>query len=717
MAQNKVLLVNTPQIEEMHYPLARVKDSCKSQPFELALLSSHLRREGLDTLVLDSNASCNSFGEFISELEGVGFEPDHIIFNSIYFDRYWLPPLNLNNALRTGQILEDMFPKSQRIFIGPHNNLFSSRSQEVIASDRIGSDFGKAAELITGVYSDKSAVLQNVPDYSDLDLSKYSDMILKGDNFYLLASSLGCNFSCIFCTKPFGNTDYMRLDVFEKTIDGLVDNPKILFHDDNLTTNKKRLREILPILSEKNAKWRCLSRISTVDEELLSEMRAAGCGGISYGLESVVQASLDFYKKKSSVEKARRIIRYTRDLGITMENFMLVGNPNETEEDLENINNFIGKLGLKKNEWSMFMPIPYSTTKLGEMAGKPEGEEEIVKLTGTVGNNLTQRKIISKIREAEALYYHAEQNDALAAFGIDLKITPDDKIYLIEINGARVGAGAMKGLYGKNPNDEIIASIQKDFDLPIEVFGTHHGMEASKLLPTFTDEDALKMGYLRGSENRSGSGRKILWNFYGEKLDIDEKRFMVMNPQNIEKASYSKSVQHDLLEDLACYPRSWSKGSFRDYNEMIESPYLIIKIPDLDHGLGIKVVSPSEFGGAFDPAEIREKYSVLPDYIIQEFVPNRLVRSSKTGGLHEACMRLVVLVKKVGGEVKVEEFGGYWRLASEPWDSDGSIENRVIANFDRNGLAERITDKDRKLASEFTQQHYPIIYQRLSEVE
>ncbi|HWG16611.1 MAG TPA: DUF4070 domain-containing protein, partial [Acidobacteriaceae bacterium] len=69
--------------------------------------------------------------------------------------------------------------------------------------------------------------------------------------------------------------------------------PFIEFADDNSFVNRKYCRELLPELRKRNIKWFTETDLSVYeDEELLDQMREAGCAEVLIGFESPVRESL-----------------------------------------------------------------------------------------------------------------------------------------------------------------------------------------------------------------------------------------------------------------------------------------------------------------------------------------------------------------------------------------------------------------------------------------
>jgi radical SAM superfamily enzyme YgiQ (UPF0313 family) len=78
----------------------------------------------------------------------------------------------------------------------------------------------------------------------------------------------------------------------------------------------------------------CNSRADCLDPELARAMRAAGCVGISFGLESGVQEILDRVEKGTTIEQGRAAVRAAKDAGIMTLGHFILGLPGETRETI-----------------------------------------------------------------------------------------------------------------------------------------------------------------------------------------------------------------------------------------------------------------------------------------------------------------------------------------------------------------------------------------------
>ena len=84
-----------------------------------------------------------------------------------------------------------------------------------------------------------------------------------------------------------------------------------------------------------NFKWSALSRVDTLDEEVLGYMRKAGCKRIFVGIESGSQRILDFYRKGYKVEEIVEYVQMIRKAGMVSVGFFMVGAPSEKWKDVK----------------------------------------------------------------------------------------------------------------------------------------------------------------------------------------------------------------------------------------------------------------------------------------------------------------------------------------------------------------------------------------------
>jgi anaerobic magnesium-protoporphyrin IX monomethyl ester cyclase len=200
-----------------------------------------------------------------------------------------------------------------------------------------------------------------------LDMHKYIDLWREkmGVAFSQIVSSRGCQFSCRFCSKGvFGNEIRFRSPA--KVIEEmklLYDKYKVemvYFEDDLFTLNRKRVVDFCDAMEQElpGKKWGAMARVETVDFEMLSRMKRAGCTELAFGVESGSQKILDFLGKGITVEQIRKTFKQVNEVGIEVGMFLIVGIPGETQEDIDMTKKLIAESEPKWiNVWFL-TPLP-----------------------------------------------------------------------------------------------------------------------------------------------------------------------------------------------------------------------------------------------------------------------------------------------------------------------------------------------------------------------
>jgi radical SAM superfamily enzyme YgiQ (UPF0313 family) len=157
-----------------------------------------------------------------------------------------------------------------------------------------------------------------------------------------IISGRGCPHSCSYCFHGiFGHKYRARSakSVVEEIL-YLKDTYNIsgvLFSDDTFTLKKDWVIEFCELLQQYrvNIKWVCNGRVNTVTPELLHLMKKAGCCSIFYGIESGSQRILDRINKGVTVEQAARAIRWSREAGLEVNGYFIIGSPDERYETVK----------------------------------------------------------------------------------------------------------------------------------------------------------------------------------------------------------------------------------------------------------------------------------------------------------------------------------------------------------------------------------------------
>lgn len=157
---------------------------------------------------------------------------------------------------------------------------------------------------------------------------------------HILMTSRGCPWSCTFCGAETSwgrgfranSIDYV-LDAIEHVLARLPVK-MIQIKDDTFTTHKKRVLELCRKIRERDLRffWSCDTRVDLLSDELLREMRLAGCQRLSLGVESGSQRILDLIEKKITTKEILESTELAKKYGIKVRYYMMLGNRGDTQE-------------------------------------------------------------------------------------------------------------------------------------------------------------------------------------------------------------------------------------------------------------------------------------------------------------------------------------------------------------------------------------------------
>ncbi|MBC7129906.1 radical SAM protein [Candidatus Bathyarchaeota archaeon] len=196
----------------------------------------------------------------------------------------------------------------------------------------------------------------------------------------MMITSRGCPHSCIFCTAHIMRGRRWRERSPENVvaeIEHVVETygvRQIDFHDDNMTLDRERMAKLCDLIMERglDIEWFTPNgvRADTLDRELLLKMRRSGCKRIYVAPESGVQRVVNkIIKKNLDLKAVERAVALSREVGIKVACFFVIGFIGETKEDIEATINFarrLKQLGADKFYFSYATPV-YGT-ELYELA-------------------------------------------------------------------------------------------------------------------------------------------------------------------------------------------------------------------------------------------------------------------------------------------------------------------------------------------------------------
>lgn len=157
-----------------------------------------------------------------------------------------------------------------------------------------------------------------------------------------LALTRGCPGHCTFCGSP----AFWGPKVRFRSATHFVDEIQLLakqgithlyVSDDTFTLDKKRVIAVCREIIERglDVEWQAISRVNTVDAEVLSWMRRAGCIQVSFGVESGDTAIRDFLNKNIREDDVVRAFALCHAEGILARAYFIYGCPGESEATVD----------------------------------------------------------------------------------------------------------------------------------------------------------------------------------------------------------------------------------------------------------------------------------------------------------------------------------------------------------------------------------------------
>lgn len=210
-------------------------------------------------------------------------------------------------------------------------------------------------QYISDAFSTRIDDLDSLPmlAYDLVDLDKYQLSTHRKDlplPFVSLMMSRGCPYACQYCQTPnmFGRTvRSFSPSRIANEIEHLVDHHKIrsvVFWDDTFTASEDRVTELCAKIGGLNLSWMCNTRPEHVNENLLNHMKAAGCKIIFYGVESAHAETLQFLRRKTTLDVVRSTFNITRKVGIKTVGTLMIGAPGDTWEKIQTNIEFLTSL-------------------------------------------------------------------------------------------------------------------------------------------------------------------------------------------------------------------------------------------------------------------------------------------------------------------------------------------------------------------------------------
>ncbi|MCP4292695.1 MAG: radical SAM protein [bacterium] len=181
------------------------------------------------------------------------------------------------------------------------------------------------------------------PDYSIFDYPQIPNMVQHVSGLpkkvLSITASRSCPYNCTFCYHPSGSKYRRRsIDNIFEEIDEMLQKYEIdhvSMVDELFASGKGRLEEFCDRMKPYDLTFACQLRVDGVDEDMLMQLKEAGCILISYGIESADNAILKSMRKNTTIEQTEKALEATRKAGIFIQGFFIFGDIEETQASVQ----------------------------------------------------------------------------------------------------------------------------------------------------------------------------------------------------------------------------------------------------------------------------------------------------------------------------------------------------------------------------------------------
>jgi len=230
----------------------------------------------------------------------------------------------------------------------------------------------------------RNNTIKNKPEklIQDLDSMPFAAVDLLNEKYYNIFSkkrsipiitSRGCKFNCNFCSANFfskGNYRSKSINKVIEEIDFLINKGYKDFYimDDTFTINNKKIIKFCKSIKNKRIFWSCESRVDTINEGVIKNMKEAGCYQIRFGMESASKKILKKMNKKITPSDSVKVIKLCRRYNIDTVAYFILGYPGESLDEIEETIRFVKSNNPDFASFNLFTPIP--GTKISNSLGE-----------------------------------------------------------------------------------------------------------------------------------------------------------------------------------------------------------------------------------------------------------------------------------------------------------------------------------------------------------
>lgn len=197
-------------------------------------------------------------------------------------------------------------------------------------------------------------------------------------DYYVMLSSRGCPYSCVFCMQMMGRKVRQRspeniLAEMEFAIEHYGAHT-FDFADEIFLMDTPATRRTLQGMIDRGwpgrIKWTGLTRANFVNPELIELAKRAGCSVLEMGVESGDPQILKNIEKRITIEQVEEAVRVIKAAKITLGTYFILGHPGETPATMRKTIDLAVRLNT--DTIAIGVMVPYPGTRVYDMALRGE---------------------------------------------------------------------------------------------------------------------------------------------------------------------------------------------------------------------------------------------------------------------------------------------------------------------------------------------------------
>ena len=304
-----------------------------------------------------------------------------------------------------------------------------------------------------------------------------------------------------------------------------------------------------------------------------------------------------------------------------------------------------------------------------------------------------------------------DELSSFALFGLDVKITPKEEVKLIEVNGTNSGMEGFKQakvkLQRTFTDENLLINYLRNFrSNPCQNALEQHLNSYGKKQIAFIGHVLFRKGHLSD---------RFLRNYFSDMSEAINKEWEKVYGTIAERLAIIETILDSKLATDMFFTnlRRYKTKSYKCCKEGLENllkeenpEFVVVKPDHSSQGRRVSIIKTEEL-------KTWTRISYDSSFILEAFIPSKSLPSKETKKFHDGCMRYVVLVEEdKNGNLKINHFGGYWRLCPQQIEEYGK-HYAMAANFCNGAIAERASKKDLILVKNEVEKFLPVFYREL----